>query len=270
MNISELNTTITDLVEYCFYKSKQNVEIMENLKILDREIDEYEIINDKTISGEERQQIKNYYETLKKIHNNKIYIEKKTNLDIRIRNTKIIVLQNMEVLHYGVDSKSTLYFENCSNMTIVVDDKAGHITLNRCCDVNIRTIGGSISGIDIFGCSKINAIFEKGSVYNIEIGDSEKIKIVLSVLISPKTQILTIRTYVIDCIISDCGINIKEYKLNRGYFDIYKKYIFSNVNPSEIEDITHKINDNTRLSTLPVFLNSIDRTNLTNCKDFNF
>lgn len=205
---------------------------------LDEELDNYEFNNgSNSLTEQDRIYIKNLYFMMKSAFQNKIFIENYYDCNLRIKDNIISVFSknNNKDINNNVSHKSTLFFSNFKNVTIVINTKVAHITLEKCRDVNIKIIGGSITGLDFIRCVNLSCVFDKGFVYFVDISNSEECNMYFSFPIALSTMITTMFSYKINFyILSPANKVHKTFKKNTSYFDIYKKYVFENNYPDTI------------------------------------
>ena len=143
------------------------------------------------------------------------------------------ILINNEIFgNHIINNKTTLYFVNCNHITVNITQKVCHITLQDCEYVNIKTRGGSITGLDDINCNNINHVLENSCVYLLDvsncagctyyISEDNALETIISSYGSPDIKIIT------TCPISG---NIKhKFMPIISFFDIYRMYIFEKNN----------------------------------------
>ena len=197
---NELNNLNTDLNNYCW--------------------------NVRELSDAEKNDIKELYKLWKSCLNKKIVIDGVNSTNIRVSDK--INFSDGTVIWDDVKCHHSLHFANCSNVTIIITAKVNHITFERCTNINVRSTGGSISGIDIIKCNDITTIFESSSVYFVDISNSTGCSFILSEKIAKDIMITTTSSYNIQfktvCDIS--GITKSTYKTNMNVFQNYAIYSF--------------------------------------------
>jgi hypothetical protein len=205
-------------------KSEQlkNEELRESLLNLENELEllDHQLIDHNLIIQQ--------YRLYKEAFNNKIFIENLEFLNIRIKDT-IYILNNkgLITLYSGITNKSTIYLLNCNNLTLVVNVKVNHITLENCEDISVKVVGGSISGIDCINCANINFIFDKSDVYFIDISKSSKCNIYIPETIAPNTSIITMYSLFVNLyVLGGDGKISTSFKKNQNYIDTIGRYRF--------------------------------------------
>ena len=117
------------------------------------------------------EEIKELYTMFWKTLNNKIFIENIDNSNIRINER--ILINGKKYKENIIDKKTTLHFINCKNVNIIINKKVCHITIEECENLNIKTRGGSITGLDDIRCNHINHILENSSVFFLDVSNSQ-------------------------------------------------------------------------------------------------
>ena len=197
--------------------NNNNNDLKNDLKNLDDELDDYSF-NHEDVSEEDREKIKNFYTQWKKCINNKLIIEDVKKKNIRIDNN---VLINNEIKYDSINRKNTLHFINCKNITIYIKTKVNHITLEHCKNVNIKTIGGSVSGLDNINCQNISHVFEKSMIYYINSSNSQHCWYTLSDYIADNILMVTSECFSINIRITNnnTGVVTGFYKTNMSIFN---------------------------------------------------
>ena len=205
-------------------------DLDKNLKDLDYDLNKYSF-DVKELSDEDKNEIKGLYTMLWKINSNKIFIENINKTNIRIKDDLIFV-NNKKFSDKSVNKCSTLYFYNCKNITIMIHTKVCHITLENCEYVNIKTTGGSITGIDNINCKYCNHVIEQAPVHLLEmsksigsvfyISDNNVLNTLLSSYESPEMMIVITN--------SKTGNITKKFIPTFSFFDIYRLYNFEETN----------------------------------------
>lgn len=236
-------------------KLEKQLELNVGLDKLNKELDEYSF-NNHELSNEQKDEILSLYKLWKESLNNKIFIENESNSHIRVRDGKIVSVDKSEKdIYVGVDEKSTLFFSNCNNTTIIIATKVAHITFEGCNNINIKIIGGSVTGIDSIRCTHISFVFDKGDIYYIDISNSTNCKFFLSETIALSTIISTMYAYDMQFSIVANGKVKSTSNTNKNYFDISKQFIFQNDNDNNITliDVSGRIRECCVADVLPVF-----------------
>lgn len=237
-------------------------ELNINLEKLNQELDDYSF-NNHELSNEEKQEIITLYKIWKESLNNKIFIDNESGTHIRVKEGKIITIGNKnnglnesleKELFSGVNEKSTLYFANCDNVTIVISTKVAHITLDSCKNVNIKIIGGSVSGIDSIRCINVSHVFDNGDIYFIDISKSENCKFYFTEKVALSTIISTMYAYSMQFSMLSEGKVKNTFEENKNYFDISRQFIFQKSGDDIlIKDVSYKIKQCRFSQVLPVF-----------------
>lgn len=205
---------------------QRSLELNSELQKLDNELNEYcWNVNELTIS--DRQDIKELYRLWKSCLNKKIIIQNIKKGNIRVSD-KITVDGN--IIWNDIRKHHTLHFINCTKSTIVISEKVNHITLERCSNVNIRSTGGSISGIDTLKCNNVTHIFETGNIYFIDISNSTECEFMLSETIAKDVLITTQGSYNINfrILCRNSGVIKNKYKTSMNIFLSFSIYYFRN------------------------------------------
>jgi len=205
-------------------KNAEKRKLMEiELEKLDLELDEY------LLNKQEKEDIKHLYRVWKSCIDNKILIENRNKVNIRINDLIYIDGQSLD---YEIDRKSTLHFINCHNITIIINHKVNHVTLEKCNNIIIKTAGGSVSGIDTINCKHIHHIFEQNQVYFLDISKSEDCVISIAEHIALNTTILSAYSFNlnINTTCSSTRIILSKFRTNLSYFDTHKIYSFEKNN----------------------------------------
>lgn len=203
----------------------RSLNLEDELKKLDSEINDY-CLNVHNLSENEKKDIKELYKIWKSCLNKKIMIDNISNTNIRISN--IINFSDGTIIWDDVKKHHSLHFVNCSNTTIIITAKVNHITFENCANINIRSSGGSISGIDIIRCNNITSIFDLGSIYFVDISNTTGCSFILSEKIAKDTIITTCSSYNIQfkTICDNTGITKNIYKTNMNIFQNNAIYTF--------------------------------------------
>lgn len=178
------------------------------------------------LSDSEKIIIKNIYNSWKHCTDNRIFLENIKNSNIRINND--IVINNINQ-HKEIDDKSSLFFTNCQNINITINTKISHLTLESCENINLRTRGGIISGLDNINCKHINNILEQSCVYFIDVSKSQDCLFYIQENLALDTIISTYASFATKIITTDQNNGIKnKYGPIISFFDIHRLYIFEN------------------------------------------
>lgn len=222
----------------------------DDLANLNRELNEYSF-NTQYLSDEQKKEITDFFVLLKKTMNNKIFIENIEKQNIKVNNNDIII--NGNIFASNITKKNTLHFINCRNLIINIYIQVTHITLEKCENINIRTTGGSISGLDCISCNNVSHIFDNGHVYFIDISKSTCCRYYLSKPIALNTIIQTMESMDLKFFAIENHIVTNIFHKNNSFFDIFKKYIFKENNGLvQICDVSNEAKINNYI--LPVFL----------------
>jgi len=202
----------------------RSLKLEEELGKLDQELDDY-CWNVRELSTDERNDIKELYKMWKTCLNKKLIIDNIQNSNIRISDK---ILNGGKVLWEDVKRHHSLHFLNCENVTIVISEKVNHITLERCKNVNIRSTGGSVSGIDIIKCNNVTHIFESGKIYFMDISNTTQCSFILSEEIAKDIMITTTSSFNLNfkTICSQSGVVKNRYKTNMNIFQSFAIYSF--------------------------------------------
>jgi len=201
-----------------------SLELEKELGKLDQDLDDY-CWNVRELSPQERDDIKELYRLWKTCLNKKLIIDNIQDSNIRISNK---ILNNGDVLWDDVKKHHSLHFINCQNVTIVISEKVNHITIERCSNVNIRSTGGSISGIDIIKCSNVTHIFESGNISFMDISNTTECLFILSEKIARDIMITTTCSFNLHfkTICNYSGVVKNTYRTNMNVFQSYAIYSF--------------------------------------------
>lgn len=198
---------------------------LEKKKLLNSEISKLEDEIDELLL-DNKEKIIEQYRLYKECYNNKIFIDNLENKNIRIKDNIYVLNKINEVLYEGVTNKSTIYFGNCNDITVVISAKVNHITLERCQNVNIKIIGGSVSGIDNIHCENISYIFDDNDIYFIDISNCINCNMYIPEAIATNTLIITLYSIGVNFFILN-NQNIKKvFRKNNNYLDTMGKYCF--------------------------------------------
>ena len=207
----------------------ENRDLQNKLEKLSDELDAYSF-DIQHLSIDQKEEIKGLYKMLYKIYNNKIFIENIKDSNIRI--TDKIFINNKLFDDSTIDNKTTLYFENCKNVTAIISSKVCHITLQNCENFNLKTRGGSITGLDDINCKHVIHVLENSSVYFLDVSNSEGCVFYISENNALDTTISSYGSPDIK-IITTCpknGVVINKFVPNISFFDIYRLYQFERRN----------------------------------------
>lgn len=209
-------------------------ELEKKLKKLDDELDEYSF-NIRQLDDKEKQEIRDLYKLLWKTYNHKIFIENLENINVRV--TDKIYTGNELYIDQEINEKTTLHFINCKNIRIIINGKVCHITLERCENLNLKTRGGAITGLDDINCKNINHVLENSSVYFLDVSNSEGCVFYISENNAPDTMISSYGSPDIK-IITTCptkGIIKNKFIPILSFFEIYRLYSFEKSSNGLIE-----------------------------------
>lgn len=217
---------------------KKESNLISDVNKLKEELNEKSF--DLGINNDQKQYIVDLFIRWKKTLNNKIIIE-------NLMKTQIVVKDR--ILINGIDfgssigTKSTLHFINCESVRINVHSKVNHITLEGCKGMYIRTIGGSISGMDCIRCTNVSHIFDSGHVYYIDVSKSNDCKYYMPEDIALNTIISTIESMnLLFCTMADDKSIKNKYPTNRTFFDMFKKYSFEQQDEIvKLKDISYEL-----------------------------
>lgn len=203
-------------------RNQSNLE--DKLAELAQDLEDYSW-NIKDLNEDEKNVIKNLYKAWKTSLNQKIIIENLHNTNIRVMNN---ITQNSKLLWPLVEQHNTLFFTNCSNMTIIVNPKINHITLENCKNINFRTKGGSISGMDIINSSNITTIFDSHTVNFVDISNSTQCLFILSESVAKNIIMITTSSYNINfkIVADNSGVCQNTFKTNMNLFQPSAIYNF--------------------------------------------
>jgi hypothetical protein len=144
------------------------------------------------ITEEDRQQITKLYDSWSTCLSQRITIQNLAGHTVFIG--QILKIDN-EILPNIITLKSTLYFQNCSNLKIKFDKKVNHITIENCVNIDLFIPSGSISGIDTLNSSKINVCAVDNNVYYLDIGKSKECQYWLDESIALNTLISSLNCF---------------------------------------------------------------------------
>lgn len=221
-----------------------------DLTALEADLDKYSF-NIRCLSDHEIKSIKNLYTMLKTCLNNKIFIENLNGHNIRINN---IITVSGDTLPNKVTNKSTIHFINCQNLTVQLGVKVGHLTIERCENLNIKIVGGSITGYDCISCRNITHVFDKGNINYIDISSSLNCNYYLSEQIAISTIIQTMNSMHLKFVTLDDHRITNTFDRNKSFFDILKTYKFI-INNDQIEIVDISKTSQFNLNIQPVFRN---------------
>lgn len=128
---------------------------------------ENELDDNISLSEHTKDEIKSFYRAWTTCINNKIIIENLKNETLDINETV-----NYDNKVIPVELTSTLHFINCQNLSINLNRKVNHITIERCDNVKIVINSGCISGLDTIKSKYINVLIDNKSIYFIDVGTS--------------------------------------------------------------------------------------------------
>lgn len=212
----------------------EHTALEKKLENLNEELNEYSF-NIKYLNDIQKKEIKDLYTMLWNTYNQKIFIENLSNVHIRI--TDKIYINNTIYIDKDINDKSTLHFINCKNITVVINNKVCHITIERCNHFNIKTRGGAITGIDNINCKHVSHILENSSVYFLDVSNSEgcifyisennALDTIISSYGSPDIKIIT------TC--PEKGIVKNKFVPIISFFEIYRLYSFEKTNNGIIQ-----------------------------------
>ncbi len=204
--------------------SDRSKELTQKITELNDELEEYSW-NVRELSENEKEDIRNLYILWKTALNKKIVIDNVHNSNVRISNN---VICDKKVLWEDVKPHHSFHFVDCSDITIVINPKVNHITLERCSNVNFRSTGGSISGIDIIRSTNVTSVFSSKSVKFIDISNATQCTFILSETIAKDIMITTTNSFNLNFrVISDAsGVTKNTYKTNMNIFQDSTIYSF--------------------------------------------
>ncbi len=191
---------------------------------------------------------------------------------------KRIVLQDMNGTNYGkhihvkinrlgritvdgldfgstVNTRSTLHFKNCQQVIISIATKINHLTLEDCNQVNVKVIGGFVSGMDTIKCNHVSYVFDDNNVYYMDVSSSTECTYYIPEDIALRTEIITAESFnLLFCTLNvDSKSVAKRFKKNRSLFDTFNRYAFLEQDGS-VEMYDKPLNMN---NILPVFLRRV-------------
>ena len=195
---------------------------------LDNDLEQYSW-NVRHLDRAERDKIKTLYTSWKSALNNKIFIENVKDANIRIND--YILINGVKFSDKQITNKAVLHFINCEKVTIIINSKVAHITLEKCIYVNIKTTGGSISGVDDIHCSHISHVLEKSGVYFVDVSTSQDCNYYIPEHLATDTIISAYSAFNIHfTMLQENGRIIKKMSPANSFFNIYKLYCFINRN----------------------------------------
>jgi hypothetical protein len=205
--------------------STKSKELEDDLSKLNCDIEDY-CWNVRELSNDEKKDIRDLYTLWKTCLNKKIVIENVSKSNIRVTHDNLTC--NGKMIWSDIKSHHSLYFVNCSDITIIVTPKVNHITLDRCNNINFKCVGGSISGIDIIKCSNITSVFNSKSVYFLDISNTTQCLFILSETAAKNIMMQTTNSYDLNFkTISDVsGLTKNIYKTNMNVFQDTSIYSF--------------------------------------------
>lgn len=208
--------------------SKKQLELEKELEQLDEELEEY-CWNVRELSDLEKNDIKDLYTLWKTCLNKKIIVKDLHDTNIRVNHE---IKCGTEILWTNVKIHHTLHFISCSNITIIVNPKVNHITLENCQNVNFRVVGGSISGIDIINSTNITCVFNASDVSFIDISNTTQCLFILSESVARNIMINVAHSFNLNFKTVDnlTGVTKNVYKTNMNIFSGISIYKFDNDN----------------------------------------
>jgi len=91
---------------------------------------------------------------------------KRTRVDIK----DSVYIDGVET-YKNISKRSTIFFSECENLNISLISKVNHVIIERSNNINLKTFGGIIGGIDVLHSRNINFIVTKEDIFYISFGD---------------------------------------------------------------------------------------------------
>lgn len=214
-------------------REEKEKELEDNILLLEEEMDEVGIIS------ENRRQILEQYSLYKKCFNKRIFVSDVNNSNIRINNNSIGLLEKgiLTSLYEGVKIDSSIHFVGCNNTTVLIYTKVNHITLESCKNLDVKIVGGAVTGIDNINCVNTNYIFDDNDIYFIDISGSYTCNMYVSERVAKNTLIITMHSLFVNVVILDSNNNmIRAFKKNMNYLDTLGNYKY-NLNSKKLENV---------------------------------
>lgn len=191
--------------------------------------DELEFVN---LSDDDKKKIIEQYILYKVCFSKKLFIDNHSDTNIRIYDGVYKLDKGKkEYLFNEVKMDTSLHFTNCNNTTIIVGSKVNHITLEKCNNVSVKIIGGSITGIDTINCVDMNYMFDDNDIYFMDFSGSTTCNIYISEKIAANTTIITMYSLFINIFVLNKSSSVyKILKLNQNYLNTIGNYTFRYVN----------------------------------------
>ena len=207
-------------------------DLDKEMQKLNEELEDYSFSIRELQEGE-KQNIRNLYRLWKTSINKKIVLSDLHSTNVRV-NTDIMC--NKEVLWHNIKQDHTLHFLNCSDITIIINPKVNHVTIERCKNVNIRVVNGSISGIDLIKCDNVTCVFNSKTVNFMDISECTQCLFILSESVAKNIIITVTSAFNINFrIVSDTsGITKNNYKTNMNVFQSSTMYSFDSSDTGEL------------------------------------
>lgn len=177
-----------------------------------------------SLSNQDKNTIVTMYNIWSSCLNKKIFIENVISRNIIIKD-KIKIGTYLD--NHNITQKSTLHFINCKNLSITIDRKVNHITIEKCKNINIKIIAGSISGIDTIKCENMNIIIKNKYVYYLDIGTSQECKINMEDELAINTVISSLNCFNIHFILANTK---KMFTTNTSLLGSFNFFIFNKNN----------------------------------------
>lgn len=203
----------------------RSLELEDEITKLNTEIEEY-CWNVRELSQDEKNDIRDLYRLWKTSFNKKIVIDNIHNSNIRISDN---VVGDGKVLWEDVKPHHSFHFIDCSNITIVINPKVNHVTLEKCNNVNFRSVGGSISGMDLINSSNITSVFNSKYINFMDISNATQCLFILSETIAKNIMITSTSSFNLNFkVIADgSGVTKSTYKTNMNVFQDSTVYRFN-------------------------------------------
>lgn len=219
--------------------SVRTQDLEKEIEQLNEELEEY-CWNIRELQEGEKQDIRNLYRLWKTSINKKIVISDLHKTNVRVSSD---ILSNKEVLWHSIKQDHSLHFLNCSDITIIVNPKVNHITIERCKNVNIRVVNGSISGIDFIKCDNVTSVFNSKNVNFMDISDCTQCLFILSERVAKDIVITVTSAFNINfrIVCSLTGITRNNYRTNMNVFQNSTMYSFK---PDDKDELSLYMSNN--------------------------
>jgi hypothetical protein len=197
--------------------NKKQLKLLQDMKKLKQEL------HDTNINDTMYEDIISNFKIWTKVFNNKIIIENMNMNKIIIKITNRLFINDID---FGseITNKTSLHFDNCSNLNIHIFHKINHICIVNCSNILVKINKNIISGIDTINSKNITHLFDNDINY-LDLSTSHNCKYIISHHINP-LLIQTMDSLNLMIIIVKNRKIIKTYDLCKSLLETFNQYKF--------------------------------------------